>query len=79
MGMLDSSLGPNVVSDFVREVSQSGLTHEVGLVGGGLLLFVEFLIESEGERERRRLSRRWWWPMNGNVERDNEDDMVRWN
>lgn len=45
--MLESSLGPNVVKDFVNEVSQSGLTHEVVLVGcgGGGLLFVEFLME----------------------------------
>lgn len=49
--MFESSLGPNVVKDFVNEVSQSGLTHEVVLVGcgggGGGLLFVEFLMESE--------------------------------
>lgn len=45
-GMLESSLGPNAAKDLVREVSQSGLTHEVGLVvGGGLSL--EFLMESE--------------------------------
>lgn len=45
--MFESSLGPNVVKDFVNEVSQSGLTHEVVLVGGGGLLSVEFLMESE--------------------------------
>lgn len=47
MGMLDSSFGPNAVSDFVREVNQSGLTHDVDLVFGGLL----FLMEREGARE----------------------------
>lgn len=77
MGILESSLGPNVVTDFVRVVSQSGLTHEVGFVFGGLL-FVELLIESdEGESKWRRRRWWWWWVMEDNVERDNEDDMSR--
>lgn len=50
MGMLESSFLVNV-KDLVREVSQSGLTHEpwLDLLGGGLLLFSDDLMESECE------------------------------
>ncbi|GER45423.1 hypothetical protein STAS_22372 [Striga asiatica] len=78
-GMVESSLGPNVVRDFVREVSQSGLTHEAGLVVGGLLLLAEHLTECDGIgdgtwRPRRRRGR--WWVMEDREERESEDDMV---
>lgn len=74
--MLESSLGPNEPSDFVRDVSQSGLTHEVEValeLGGGLPL-EEFLIESDGAGQRRRWRR--GCVIGDNTEKDNADDMI---
>lgn len=58
--MLDSSFRPTDVRDFVILVSQSGLTHEAGLVFGGLL-FMEFLMNIVGVPVNRWLRWQWQW------------------
>lgn len=65
MGMLESSFWPKV-SDLVSLVSQSGLTHDVGLVEGGFLFSMEDLMVSSerfgsGFFGRNTVVRRWWW------------------